>query len=59
MFKIAAQKSKMAAKINIKKKSENCVLASEKNLIMLKMTFLDYLQVNNYLSESKIAFVGF
>ena len=41
----------MAAKMTIK--SENGVLVSEKkNFIMLKMTFLDYLQINKYLDES-------
>ena len=48
---MAARKSKIAAKMTIK--SENGVLVSEKkNFIMLKMTFLDYLQINKYLNES-------
>ena len=47
---MAARNSKMAAKIN--SKSENGVLVSEKNLIMLKIIFLDYLQINKYLIES-------
>ena len=48
---MAARNSKMAVKINIK--SENGVLVSEKkNLIMLKIVFLDYLQLNKYLFES-------
>ena len=47
---MAARNSKMAAKINIK--LENGDLVSEKNLIMLKIIFLDYLQINKYLIES-------
>ena len=47
---MAARNSKMAAKINIK--LENCVLVRGKKLIMLKIIFLDYLQINKYLIES-------
>ena len=54
---MAARNSKMAAKINIK--SENGVLVSEKNLIMLKIIFLDYLQINKYLNESILSLWDF
>ena len=55
---MADRNSKMVAKINIK--SENGVLVSEKkNLIMLKIIFLYYLQINKNLIESILPLCNF